>query len=139
MTFRWNEAEVSRLLQEPGGAVYDHIEEITRRTLAEARTLCPHKTGRTAASLQMRMEANARQVRGTVWSDDPVVRYLEQGTGLWGPEHRVITPVRARVMGPIGAPYPRFLRSQQGMRPQPFLRRALSNASPYPVVYTGFE
>ncbi|WP_414167134.1 hypothetical protein ACMATS_05870 [Streptoverticillium reticulum] len=134
----FNEAEAAWLLESPGGPVYRHVEQIMLNTAQAAVALAPHASGRTARSLHRRMSVQrGRRVTGTVFSTNPVVRYLEEGTGLYGPRRRIIRSRSGKRMGPIRRPYPRFLRQQKGMRPQPFLRRALELASPYPVAGPG--
>ncbi|MFC1418734.1 HK97 gp10 family phage protein [Streptacidiphilus cavernicola] len=133
MTVEWNEPELRELLTGRTGAVVTHISEVTEQVLVAAQAICPRRSGATAASLHAEVEVVGDLVIGRVGSDSPVVGWLEEGTGLYGPRHQWITPIRARVLGPLPSPYPRFIARSRGMRAQPFLKRALEIGSPYPV------
>ena len=56
--------------------------------------------------------------------------YVEFGTGLYGPERRMITPVRGKFLVFTVGGRKVFARAVRGMRPRPFLRSALRTAIP---------
>lgn len=61
-------------------------------------------------------------------SADPVVRYLEEGTGLYGPRRARIYPRQARVLRWADDSGVHYAPSIRGMPAQPFMRRALQIA-----------
>ncbi len=58
------------------------------------------RTGQTGASVRASVRPTTRGAHGEVYSDSPVMRYLEEGTGLYGPEARKypIEPTTAKAL-----------------------------------------
>jgi hypothetical protein len=88
-------------------------------------------TGRLRASITTQVVESGGQLRVTVGTNVRYARWVHDGTGLYGPNHRYITPKRRRRMKfktkTSGGRYV-YARRVQGMRPNPFLVSALSAA-----------
>lgn len=103
----------------------------------------PRKTGTTARSWQV---GSVGETTATV-TGSIVNLWIDEGTGVYGPEHRRITPRAARALafhaGPAGSlrlsGRPRagragaaaslvVVRSVRGMRARPFIRRSVRSA-----------
>lgn len=116
---RFNRRELMRMTEE-------HVEELTADVLRRARITCPLDTGELRASLESDVRSSGTEVVGTVGTRLEYAAYVHEGRG----------PVRARpggVLGPLSAPYPRFVRSVGPAEGQPWLYEALRDAQPYPV------
>lgn len=145
-TQQLNPEAIRQLTTSPNGAV---AKDLLRRGLlvetAAKRNLggnanAPKRvdTGRLRSSISTRLTIE----RGTpVVSVGTNVRYawfVHEGTGIYGPRHRIITPVRRRVMRfrpKVQRPGRRpgrggyvYTRRVIGMRPNHFLRDALQAA-----------
>ncbi|MFI7278507.1 hypothetical protein [Streptomyces sp. NPDC049879] len=127
-------AGMDALLNSPTGPVGRLVADVTRNVLRAVEVECPKRTGATARSFHSDIEIRPnRQIRGRVFSDDPVVQYLEQGTGLYGPRGRRITPRTSKALRFELGGQVIFAKSVRGMRKQPFMRRSLEIGSPWPV------
>ena len=139
MTVELNETELTALLESTHGEVGRYIDGLTTDVLVVARSLCPKgKTGQLAAGLRAEVTLGffGAGPTGRVFSDSPILVYVERGTGLYGPRHHVIDV--GKPMGPINLPYPRFLRRSRGMHAQPFMVRSLELGQPHPVRVIGW-
>lgn len=88
------------------------------------------RTGRLRSSIRsvigISRDGTHVSVVGRVGTNVKYGRYLHQGTGIYGPRHQRIRPVRARVLAFPGEGGEMVFRaSVAGVRPRPFLRRAL--------------
>jgi hypothetical protein len=129
-----NPAGMDELLNSPVGPVARLVSGVTRDVLRTVENECPKRSGDTSRSFRSDVTVRPnRRVVGRVYSDDPVVTYLEKGTGLYGPRGRRIVPRNARALRFEVGGQVIFRRSVRGMRPQPFMRRSLEIASPWPV------
>lgn len=146
-----NQAELRRLLLSQAGPVVRHITDISRAVRGEAVRRAPRDTGRMATSLSFTVKVVGSRVVGRVGTPLEYAAYVHEGTGLYGPRRKRITPVSAKVLrfkpGVIVGPLPRgkrgpsperrgawvFAKSVKGMPPRPFLLEALRAKSPYPV------
>lgn len=121
MTTRINPNGLNRLM----GQIERDVEAATFRVYQKTVDLCPKRTGATARSFEWEVNRLGDKFVGRVWSDDPVVGYIEHGS-------RAVRN-NPKPMGPLPAPYPRFIRSRKAIPPRPFMARALRLAAPYPV------
>ncbi|MEU6932882.1 HK97 gp10 family phage protein [Streptomyces sp. NPDC046374] len=132
--FTWNETGLNLVLYGTEGPVVRFVERLTEQSKQACEALCPKRSGRTSRSFQSEVEIVDGMVVGRVWSDDPVVKWLEEGTGIYGPRRQRIYPRRARVLHWYDGGEEFFAASIKGMRPQPFMKRALQiGVAPYPV------
>jgi len=103
------------------------VGEVTAEVAAVAQRRCPVDDGTLRASIRSRVSRRGGEVIGEVYSDLEYAAYVHQGTGIYGPSHRPIRPVRARVLSWQQAGAGRvFAREVRGSRPQPFLADALA-------------
>ncbi len=138
ITHRINEANLAVLLHSPGGGIAkDMLRRGERVRSQAARNLAggsgkPRRidTGALRASLRNTPVivggAPGAQVSAGVW----YATLVHDGTGIYGPRHRMITPKHGRylVFTPKGGKGVVFARAVRGMVPNPFLADALSAA-----------
>lgn len=93
----------------------------------EARRLAKVDTGRLRGSITFRVTgAVAAQMKGRVGSNLEYALAVEEGTGIYGPKGRPITPVRAKVLRfPVKGGRIVFARSVRGRPATPYLKPAL--------------
>ncbi len=92
------------------------------------------KTGTTAASIQPR---NITETSAEIWGS-PVLVYIDEGTGLFGPLHHRITPQAAKVLAWQGGGSRltgrgkgsswHFATSTKGMRARPYIQKSVQEA-----------
>jgi len=103
------------------------VGEVTSDVANAARRRCPVDDGTLRASIRSRVSQRGGEAVGEVYSDLEYAAYVHQGTGIYGPSHRPIRPVRARVLSWEQAGVGRvFAREVRGSRAQPFLADALA-------------
>lgn len=117
---RWDETRFAAL-------VADRIvTPMTEDVLDEARRRCPRRGGDLERSLTYQVDVRGPEVVGAVYTDVEYAPYVHEGRG----------PVEARpggVLGPLPAPYPRFVRRVAAAEGQPWLLESLRSAQPFPV------
>ena len=138
VSHQMNLAAVQQLLTGPNGAVARDMLKRGLRVESRAKLELgrdPRRinTGRLRADIRARfhMINGAPAVR--VGTSLKYATYVHNGTGLYGPRHRMIVPVSKKVLrwkahGPTGIPGKGgyvFSMKSRGMRPNPFLRKAL--------------
>lgn len=117
---RWDEGRFAELVADRV------VTPVTEDVLAEARRTCPRRDGALARSLTYRVDVRGGEVTGTVYTDVEYAPYVHEGRG----------PVEARpggALGPLPAPYPRFVRRVAAAEGQPWLLESLRSAQPFPV------
>lgn len=139
-----NQSALRELLSGPNGDVVKFVRDLTRRVENEAKRRVAVDEGTLRASISSTVTVEPGRVVGRVGSPLPYARYVEEGTGLYGPKHRLITPVSAKVLrfkgtrgggagdrpgGWVFTPYVR------GMRPRPYLVPAVRAVVPWPITY----
>jgi Bacteriophage HK97-gp10, putative tail-component len=122
-----NEAEIAAMTDSLIGPV---ARDLTRRAIRVqnvARVLCPVDHGRLRASITYQIVASPTGLVARIGSNVEYARYVEEGTGIYGPHQTPIVPVNASVLvfTPKGATGPVFARSVKGMKPRPYLVPAL--------------
>jgi len=93
---------------------------------AEAKTLVPRVTERLASSISPgRVTKFGPELTGAVGTRVHYAPYVEYGTGLYGPKHRLIRPTTKKAMKfKIGGKT--FIRrTTKGMEPRPYMAPAL--------------
>ena len=84
-------------------------------------------TGALSASIKIKQVNIDGAIAFQVGSELPYARFVHDGTGIYGPKGQMIKPKHAKVLrwqGPGGEAI--FARQVKGMKPNPFLRDALS-------------
>ncbi len=84
-------------------------------------------TGRLRASISTSVVQRPSGPAVVVGTNVRYARFVHNGTGLYGPRHRMITPVRAKRLRfkPRGSRRYVYARAVRGMAPNPFLKNAL--------------
>jgi len=132
MTIKLNRREIAKFIG-PTGPVYDEVRRVVRLTVNGARIRAGVLTGRLTSSIDSRIVVTPTAIIGTVFSKLEYAAYHHQGTGLRGPRHRMIVPVRAKALRWKGRGGWVFAMKSRGSAPNPFLVKALKAASPWPV------
>mgnify|MGYP001612490550 CR=1 FL=1 len=128
---RHDEAEWFRIFRSPTGVVARYVEDLTRQGANRARQLAPVDTGSLRASVSTSVFRRGGKLVGSVHSLLDYAIFVHEGTGIYGPRHRIIKPRRAQVLvfRPRGGPTV-FARSVKGQQGQPFLVRAIHEVLP---------
>ena len=134
-----NRAELQRVF---GDLATRWAADMGRKVVNEAKTRAPVDTGRLRSSIAYTVHVEPTAVRLRVGSQMPYARYVDEGTGIFGPTGQRIYPVRRRAMK---FPTPQssgafrgrnrrrsqrnrgvvFAKSVAGMPPRPYLTAAL--------------
>jgi hypothetical protein len=119
------------------------LGEVAQLGVAEAKALVPRRTGSLARSIRVgNVSEDRAQVVAGGSRNVGYARYVEQGTGLYGPRHARIVPKRAKVLSWVGGGSRLtgrgkgsrriFARSVAGRKATPYLlpgvKRALEKA-----------
>lgn len=139
ITNKLDTAAIHALLTSPqGGTVKDLLRRGARVESAAKRNLGSGPKRVNTGLLRSSITTTLFTVNGK-----PIVRvgtkvkyaaYVHDGTGLWGPKHKMIVPVNKKVLrwktkgGKTGKGGYTFSMKSQGMRPNPFLKNALKAA-----------
>jgi hypothetical protein len=115
-------ARIVSLIQVGDVALWSHDTAKDIENLA--RLIAPERTGRLKSSHVTLPGVGTNQYvkRWRVSAMAPHARFVHEGTGIHG-------PLRSRVfigkrMGPLPAPFPKYVWSHQGTRRNPWLERA---------------
>jgi phage gpG-like protein len=122
-----NQRALYELLESPNGGVG---RELYRRGVvvqSRARQLCPVDTGRLRASITVEMTRNRSRLACRVGTNVKYARFVHDGTGIYGPHSRPITPTHGQVLVfiPRGSNAQVFASSVRGAPAVPFLAEAL--------------
>jgi hypothetical protein len=122
-----DESALNRELSTSSGMVGRGLFKLATRVEAEAKRRAPVDTGRLRSSLKKRVVSSGGKIVAEVSTNVKYAVYVHEGTGIYGPRRRLITPQRGAVLvfTPRGAARPVFVRSVRGVKPRPFLRDAL--------------
>lgn len=85
-----------------------------------------HMKGRIGSTVVKR----GGNVRAVVYAATPYAEYVHEGTGIYGPLKRPIRPVRGKALEFEIGGQKLVRRSVKGMRPRPFLTRAVRKVIP---------
>lgn len=96
--FQLNRAELLALLDSPQGPATEAVLHYGNRVLNRARQLCPVDEGRLRASLTMEIRITPRGPIARIGSNLEYARYVHEGTGIYGPRHTAIVPVKAQAL-----------------------------------------
>jgi hypothetical protein len=132
-----NQAEYDRVMRSPSGPVARDVMRRGFKVQARAKQnlsgLGGHpkrvRTGQLRASITVELIYKRTFPASRIGTRVAYARYVHDGTGLYGPRHRMIRPVRRQVLrwaGRGGFVYSKYSR---GMRPSNFLTDALPAAA----------
>ncbi len=99
----------------------------TNRIQETARSKAAHRTGTLQRSILTQVDYPDAQVS----VDTKYGKWVEQGTGIYGPYQTPIVPKSGKVMAWNGASGPAFARSTKGMKPRPFFKPAIEESVGY--------
>lgn len=87
-------------------------------------------TGRLRASINTQLVIRQGRPIAVIGTNVRYARYVHDGTGIYGPRHRMIRPVRRKFLRfrPQGSRRFVYARKVRGMPPNPFLANALKAA-----------
>lgn len=139
VTHRLNPAAIDDILTSPTGPVAHALLLRGYRVQAQARKNLgggpsgPKRidTGKLRASISVVLrKKNSRTLTVYIGTSVEYAVWVHDGTGLYGPLHRPITPRTKRYLRfkPHGSSTYVYARSVKGMRPNPFLADALGAA-----------
>lgn len=137
-TQRLNTSAIKQQLQSPNGGV---MREMLHRGLL-VETQAKRNLGGTPGHprrvdnglLRSSVHTAVVSIGGQPWvvvsTNIHYARWIHDGTGIYGPRHRYITPRRAKRLRfrPKGSSRYIYARKVAGIKPNPFLRDALSAA-----------
>lgn len=132
---RLNKKELERLLTSPAGPVVRELHRRAALVEAEAKRLLTVQgavdTGRLRSSITRELVRVNGKLVIRVGTNVHYARYVEEGTGIYGPRKRPIRPVRAKVLAfvPKGQTRVVFAKQVRGMRARPYLVPALAAAN----------
>lgn len=87
-------------------------------------------TGRLRASINTQLVIRQGRPVAVIGTNVFYARYVHDGTGIYGPRHRMIRPTRRKILRfkPAGSRRFVYARQVRGMVPNPFLANALKAA-----------
>jgi len=131
-TYHLHEAQLRAFLRSPDGDIAKALLRMGLKVESQAkknleRTPRRVDTGRLRASIRTVLTTRRGTLVVRIGTDVPYARPVHFGTGLYGPMHRPIVPVRAKALRfkPKGGTKFIFRRSVKGMKPNAFLVDAL--------------
>ena len=136
-THRLDLSAVRAIIASPNGGVAKDmlrrgllVETQAKRNLGGTGGPKRVDTGRLRASINTHLVIRNGRPVAVVGTNVFYARWVHDGTGLYGPRHRVIRPVRRKFLRfkPAGSRRFVYARSVKGMVGNPFLRNALSAA-----------
>lgn len=126
MTFSWDEQVINTLVRGQNGIAGREVRERGERIKLRAQELVGVDTGRLRASIYVRNFTILGNPAVVVGFGTTYGKYHHNGTGLWGPNRRVIRPRVASALRftPKGGPEV-FAKYVRGSKPNPFLKDAI--------------
>jgi len=135
VTHQLNKARIAVLLTSPSGGVAKDLFRRGKRVEARAKQLLetsPRRvdTGRLRSSVQTVLITVGGHIAVRIGSNLWYAILVHDGTGIYGPKGARIKPKRAKFLRftPKGEHGYVYARSVAGMRPNPFLKKALPAA-----------
>ncbi len=107
------------------------LEQFLHQVADVAKTIVPVRHGRLQTSLTYEVsEKGNSSVEGRVGTNVKYGKYVEFGTGLYGPYHTLIVPKEAKVLSWKEKGKRVFAKWSKGMKPRPYLVPALEKVLP---------
>jgi hypothetical protein len=119
-------AAVDRMLNSPAGMVGQDCQQRADRTATAARQFAPGSMSESIAPPVV--ESGAAGPSAEIRVRHPAVGFVINGTGLYGPTGRRITPVRAQALRFVLNGRVVFAKSVKGQKPNDYLNKALPTA-----------
>lgn len=134
MRVHLNQARIQELLRSSSGPVAREVNSYARRVANRAKQKVGVDSGRLRSSINHTLNIDGARIVGRVGSLVDYARYHHDGTGIYGPTGRPITPRNGKFLvfpGKGGGTV--FARQVRGSPPNPFLVSALEETVPWPV------
>lgn len=146
VTHKFNKAVMEKILTSPqGGVAKDllkrgvRVQSRARRNLSGLTGSGPRRvnTGHLRSSITVKLIPQPKDLIVRVGTDVYYAKWIHDGTGLYGPQHKLIKPRNSRVLAFKSKVYGAkkgkyagwvFAKSVKGMKPNPFLKNALAAA-----------
>lgn len=128
--------QIEELLHSPTGPVVQEVVSRSRTVANLAKRKVGVDSGRLRGSIRFTIQIQHGRVVGTIGTMVQYGVYHHEGTGIYGPRRRPITPTSAKVLvfSPKGSGgRVVYATSVRGSKPNPFLVEALQEAVPWPV------
>lgn len=103
------------------------LTNAANHTQSLQRTRAPHRTG----TLQRSILPQVHYPSAEVEVHEKYGLFVEEGTGVYGPRHRVIRPTTAKVLAFKSGGKMVFARYSKGMKAQPFFKPGWEAAQPF--------
>jgi hypothetical protein len=126
-TFQWDEQVINTVVRGQNGIAGREVRRRGELIKLRAQELVGVDTGRLRASIYVRNFTILGNPAVVIGFGTRYGQFHHNGTGLWGPFHRRITPktAGALVFKPKGSSRTVFAASVRGSKPNPFLRDAI--------------
>lgn len=139
VSHKLNKAQIKKILESPqGGLARDllkrgiRVQARARRNLGGTTGTGPRRvaTGQLRANIAVQLRSFQGLPAVRVGSNLKRARWIHDGTGIYGPRRKPITPKNKKVLRWAAASggY-HFAKSVKGMQPNPFLEKALPAAN----------
>jgi len=130
-----NAAEVKNFLKQESwviqGKIRFGLEQFLNKIADTARAIVPVRTGRLQGSLAYEIsELGGGKISGKVGTNVKYGKWVEFGTGLYGPHKTVIVPTQAKVLSWRVKGKRVFAKYVKGMRARPFMMPAFEKILP---------
>lgn len=122
-----DQAALDRLLKSPNGPAARRMLQLGRKVEGLAKREVNVDTGQLRSSISTQLMFFGNRITVRVGSNVFYAWYIHDGTGIYGPRHQPIKPVRAKllVFRPRGGGKVVFARQVRGVKSNPFLLKAL--------------
>lgn len=121
----FDDGELARLLESPEGPVAKDLLRRGNRVETAAARLCPVESGRLRSSISHELDRDERGLVVRIGTNVEYARFVEEGTGLYGPHKQRIFPTKAQALAFTIGGRKVIVSSIAGARAQPYLRPAL--------------
>lgn len=129
-----NGAALDSLLNGPNGPVAHELQRRGDLIKNAAQRLAPKKTGALAAAIRSALVSSGGQIEvrvgifGASARAVPYFRFVESGTGIYGPNRSMIKPRRARALRFVVGGKVVYAKQVSGSPPNHFLEEAIDAA-----------
>lgn len=128
--------DIEALLHGPQGPVVREVVSRSRTVSNLAKRKVGVDSGRLRGSIRFTLQVEHGRVVGTIGTMVQYGIYHHEGTGIYGPKKKPITPKSAKMLAfsPKGSGGKVvYAKSVKGSKPNPYLIEALREAVPWPI------
>ena len=114
-----------KLILSPKGQKFkkELLNQVSHDGVLQMEAVTPRRTGRGASSYARRKIGDGYEI----YNNTRYLPWVNDGTGLYGPRHRRIVPVHARVLHFHWKGREWFVKSVRGQKPQRFVERGVKD------------